>query len=73
MSGMRRFALLALAGLVLATLTGCPATEHRAEPTPTPSAASASASGQQPGPAPATRALLLGSCHGTPMLWLLGG
>jgi hypothetical protein len=53
---MRRFAVLALAGLVLTTLTGCPATEHRAEPTPTPSAASASASGQQPGPAPATRA-----------------
>src|SRR4051794_12314463 len=52
----RRLAGVALAGLVLATLTGCPATQHRAEPTPTPTHASAGPSGEEPRPAPATRA-----------------
>jgi hypothetical protein len=49
-----RLAGVALAGLLLATLTGCPATEDRVEPTPTYASAGTSVPG--PGPAPATRA-----------------
>src|SRR3954454_22333923 len=48
----RRLAGVALAGVALATLTGCPATEHRADPEPTHT----SASGSAEEPAPATRA-----------------
>src|SRR4051812_32742361 len=54
----RRQAGVALAGLVLATLTGCPATGHRAAPEPTQSSASGSARPAYPParPALATRA-----------------
>jgi hypothetical protein len=58
----RRLAGVALAGLVLATLTGCPATEHRAEPEPM----RASASGSAEQPAPATRASTDRPAYGGP-------
>ena len=57
----RRLAGVALAGLVLATLTGCPATEHRAEPS-----ASATTRAEQPRPAPATRASTDRPAYGGP-------
>src|SRR4051812_49962528 len=60
----RRQAGVALAGLVLATLTGCPATGHRAAPEPTPSSAGGSA--PPPRPALATRATTDRPAYGGP-------
>src|SRR3954469_2339291 len=60
----RRQAGGALAGLVLATLTGCPATGHRAAPEPTQSSASGSAPPARP--ALATRATTDRPAYGGP-------